>query len=339
LEKPYKILIIRLSSIGDIILTTALIRCVRLKYPEVQIDFMVKKQFLETVVYNPHISNVLVFEKGQSLKEFKNRLKLENYDWLIDIHQNFRSLFLKTGLKIPLKTGYSKQLFHRTLLVYLGKNIYGKAKPVLLRYFEAVEKQGVKYDNAGTEVFFTDQNMEKVKQALNQSGYTSDKNLFVLCPGASFSNKRWLPERFAAVAEYLVKNKNGWIAFIGGKNDRELCAEIQSSLVATSANFAGEFSLLDSAALLSECVAFVGNDSGMLHLAQAFKKSVVGIYGPTVKELGYFPIPEKSVVVEKAIPCRPCTHNGLNKCPKKHFNCMNTISSENVVEALESLLK
>jgi len=339
LEKPYKILIIRLSSIGDIILTTALIRCVRLKYPEAQIDFMVKKQFLETVAHNPHINNVLVFEKGQSLEEFKNRLKLENYDWLIDIHQNFRSLYLKTGLNIPLITGYSKQLFHRTLMVYLGINIYGKAKPVLLRYFEAVEKQGVKYDNAGTEVFFTDQNIEKVKQALNLSGYTSDKNLFVLCPGASFSNKRWLPERFAAVAEHLVKNKNGWIAFIGGKNDREPCADIQNKLVVSSANFAGEFSLLDSAALLSECVAFVGNDSGMLHLAQAFKKPVVGIYGPTVKELGYFPLPEKSVVVEKTIPCRPCTHNGLNKCPKKHFNCMNTISSENVVEALESLLK
>ena len=339
MDKPYKILIIRLSSIGDIILTTALVRCLRHKYPEAQIDFLVKKQFLDTVAHNPNLSNVLVFEKGQSLKDLKQKLKLENYDWAIDIHQNLRSLYLKSGLHIPLKTGYSKQLFQRTLLVFLGINIYGKAKPVLLRYFEAVEKQGVKYDDAGTDVFFPEKNLETVKYALTQSGYTSDKNLFVLCPGASFSNKRWLPEGFAAVAEYLINNKNGWVAFIGGKGDRQLCDEIQNKITTSTSNFAGQFSLLDSAALLSLSAAFVGNDSGMLHLAQAFKKPVIGIYGPTVRELGYFPMPENSFVVEKPIACRPCTHKGLDKCPKKHFDCMNLISSESVIEALENLLK
>ena len=124
MDKPYKILIIRLSSIGDIILTTALVRCLRQTYPEAQIDFLVKKQFLDTVEHNPNLSNVLVFEKGQSLKDLKQKLKLENYDWVIDIHQNFRSLYLKSGLHIHLKTGYRKQLFQRTLLVFLGINIY-----------------------------------------------------------------------------------------------------------------------------------------------------------------------------------------------------------------------
>ena len=142
-----------MSSIGDIILTTALIRCVRSKFPEAQIDFLVKKQFYEVVQYNPCLSNILIFEKGKKLKELRQQIKQEKYDWIIDIHQNIRSLYLKTGLNIPLKTGFSKKLFQRSLLVNLGINLYREAKPVVLRYFESVEKQGVTYDNAGTEVF------------------------------------------------------------------------------------------------------------------------------------------------------------------------------------------
>ena len=327
-----------MSSIGDIILTTALIRCVRSKFPEAQIDFLVKKQFYEVVQYNPCLSNILIFEKGKKLKELRQQIKQEKYDWIIDIHQNIRSLYLKTGLNIPLKTGFSKKLFQRSLLVNLGINLYREAKPVVLRYFESVEKQGVTYDNAGTEVFVPTEMVEAMKQKLLQSGYTSDKNLFVISPGASFTNKRWLPEGFSNVAGNLIAEKNGWIAFIGGKNDVMLCSEIQKMIDAETANFAGEFSLLDSAALLSLCTAFIGNDSGMLHLAQAFKKPVVGIYGPTVKELGYFPMEVNSVVVEKPVSCRPCTHMGLDHCPKKHFHCMNTIDSADVIEAVNSLL-
>ena len=338
LENPHKILIIRLSSIGDIILATALIRCVKRKYPAAEIDFLVKKQFLDIVKYNPNISNVIVFEKGEDLLELKDKIRRTGYDWIIDIHQNLRSFYLKIGLMLPKKTGYSKRLFRRSLLVNFGLNIYGDMKPVLLRYFEAVEKQGVTYDGGGTEVFVPAVKVARMELLLRESGYTNEKRLFVICPGASFTNKRWKAEGFAKVADHLTQNHKGWVAFIGGANDKELCMEVQNLTKSKTHNFAGQFSLIESAAILSLCHGFVGNDSGMLHLAQAFGKPVVGIYGPTVKELGYFPIDKKSVVIEKDIACRPCTHNGLDHCPKKHFRCMETISSEDVIEGLDSLM-
>jgi len=338
LENPHKILIIRLSSIGDIILTTALIRSVRTKYPEAQIDFLVKKQFLDIVVHNPNLSNILVFEKGEKLSALKSRIKHQGYDWIIDIHQNLRSLYIKLGISVPLITGYSKRLFRRTLWVKFGINIYKDTKPVLLRYFEATEKQGISYDNQGTEVFISEEKVQWMKQVLTLAGYTADKKLFVLAPGASFSNKRWSKEGFAKVAEHLTKSHNAWVAMIGGGGDIELCETIMKLAQSEIHSFAGKFSLVESAALLSLCSGFVGNDSGMLHLAQAFKKPVVGIYGPTVIELGYFPIEENSIVIEKPIPCRPCTHNGLNHCPKKHFLCMQSICSEDVISGIDTLM-
>lgn len=315
-----------------------MVRCVRRKYPTARIDFLVKKQFSELVAHNPYLSNVLVYEKGEKLKILKRKIKDEKYDWVIDIHQNLRSHYLKLGLNAPLVTGYCKQLVHRSLLVYLGINRYREVKPVLLRYFEAVEKQGVAYDGSGTEVFIPEDNVETMRRTLTQSGYTADKKLYVIGPGASFTNKRWSPEGYAKVADHLINNHNGFVAFIGGGSDARLCTRIQDLASAKTANFAGAFSIVESAALLSLCAAFIGNDSGMLHLAQAFGKPVVGIFGPTVKELGYFPMADRSIVVEKPIQCRPCTHNGLNHCPKRHFLCMTAIGSDDVIEAVNNLL-
>jgi heptosyltransferase-2 len=328
-----------LSSIGDIILATALIRCVRLRFPDARIDFIVKEQFFGLVKNNPHLNTIHIFSKGESLKELRSSIISNKYDWLIDIHQNFRSLYLKTFNGIPLMTGYSKQLFYRSLLVDLGINLYRENKPVILRYFEAVEKQGVTYDGKGTEVFISSEDVEFVRGKLRQKGFTEEMNLYVLCPGASFSNKRWMPEGFAAVTRHLIDYWNGFIALAGGAGDMVICKAIAEKTGGRCVNVAGEFTLLQSAALMSECRAFIGNDSGMLHLAQAFRKPVVGIYGPTVKELGYFPLPHKSLVVEKALPCRPCTHNGLNHCPKKHFRCMNEIDAKDVITAFESLVE
>lgn len=334
----YKVLIIRLSSIGDIILTTALIRCLKNNFPDYKIDFLVKEQFSEIVIHNPYLNNIIVFRKGDKLLKLKQQLKNEKYEWIIDIHQNFRSLFLKSGSGVPLKTGYSKSVFKRSLLVYAGLNLYHDSKPVMLRYFESVEKQGVLYDGKGTEVFFPSIHIESIRTKLLQTGYTFGKKLFVVSPGASFSNKRWLPQNFAEVLNYLIQYQNGFVVLIGNKADLGICNEIQDLSLAGTVNFAGELSLLDSASLLSVCDVFIGNDSGMLHMAQSVKKPVVGIYGPTVEELGYFPQKERSVVVQKTVSCRPCSHNGLNKCPKKHFRCMKTISSIDVIDALNALL-
>jgi len=108
---------------------------------------------------------------------------------------------------------------------------------------------------------------------------------------------------------------------------------ISSSLGEGATSMAGMLSLSETAALLKLASLVIANDSGLLHMAQSQKTPVVGIYGPTTRELGYFPLVQNSTVVETNLSCRPCTHNGLNYCPRKHFRCMNDINSETVINA------
>ncbi len=342
MSKTYqKILIIRQSSIGDIILTTPLVRAVRKRFPKAQIDFLVKKEFATLLQHNPHISNVLAYDKTtgfEGLKALKKQFRATKYDRIIDLHKNLRSTFLKIGLN-ALTTSYSKEYINRFLLLKLRINRYKNIIPVYEQYFDAVRKDDIFYDGKGTEVFLPDAEIQKVRQSLKAENYDFQKPLVVLCPGASSPTKRWTPEGFAEVGNFYAQNYGAWIVFSGGKEDVELCQNIAQNIDYQIINFAGKFNLLGSGALLGQANLVVTNDTGMMHMAQAQKTPVTAIFGCTVKELGFFPLPKKSNVVEYQISCRPCTHNGRETCPKGHFDCMKKIKSQAVIEAGKSFLE
>lgn len=334
-----KILIIRLSSIGDIILTTPLIRAVRQKYPQAQIDFLIKSQFKSLLTHNPHISRLITFDKvSNDIKSIKEVIKNNKYDWIIDIHRNFRSYYLTSGVGAKLVTRHKKYIIKRQLLVWLGINVFSEKKPVLERYFEAVRGLGVKYDEQGTEVFYSENHMALVNDLMVKEGCDENGRIIVICPGASFANKRWLPERLAVVGDELAYKENAQIVLLGGPEDKELCDTVRAKMRINAFNFAGKLSLLGSTAMLSKAIMAISNDTGLMHLAQSQNVPVVAIFGPTTEELGYFPIPNRSVVVQANVGCRPCTHNGLDKCPKGHFKCMDDISTDTVVEVSHELL-
>jgi heptosyltransferase-2 len=168
---------------------------------------------------------------------------------------------------------------------------------------------------------------------LSAAGYAFNRTLVIICPGATYYNKRWKPEGFIETARHLIHAKSAFVVVHGGKEDSGLCSDIASKIGSGAVNIAGLLSLGESAALLRLGSLVIANDSGLMHLAQSQKIPVVGIYGPTTRELGYFPIEKASTVIETRLPCRPCTHNGLDKCPRKHFRCMNDIPAERVIEA------
>ena len=340
MRTPTNILIARLSSIGDIILTSPLVRVVRETFPQARISFLVKKEFASLVLHNPNIDQVIVFDKAGgrgALKLLRKRVTIEKFDWFIDLHNNLRTNYLKLFLRFPEVSTYSKQSLRRWLLVKFGKNAFREARPVYLRYFDAVSHRNLRYDKQGTEVFFPSIETINLEKKLASDGIDPTRPVYVICPGASFSNKQWIPERFGAVADILVEDKQAQIVFLGGLNDYALCAEIAASMKYKALNYAGECSLLGSAALLGKASVVLTNDSGMMHLAQSQNTPVVAIFGPTTKELGFFPITVKSWVVEKDVPCRPCTTKGLNYCPKKHFNCMKLIETTDILKALKDL--
>jgi lipopolysaccharide heptosyltransferase II len=335
-------LIIRLSSIGDIILTSALVRSVKKLYPEARITYLIKKEFIDLVKYNPNIDQVLTVDKSlgtKGLKELKRIVRNEKFDWIIDLHKNLRSSYLKRCSGAVYKTTYPKFIFKRTLLVKFGINLYKTIRPVYLRYFEAVKKAGVIYDNLGTDVFYPAEEENFVIEKLLLEGYDQKSPIVVLCPAAKHFTKQWLPERFTDVAKKLITSGKYTVCLAGGKEDMQLCEDIRKSVGKGIINLAGNLSLLQSAALLKMAKFVVVNDSGLMHLAQSQKTPVLAIFGSTTRELGFFPIDEQRVVVEYPVSCRPCSHIGREKCPKGHFKCMKEIQVEDVMAGIKKLIQ
>lgn len=332
----HKILIIRLSSIGDIILTTPLLRSVKKTYPDASITYITKKQYAGLLADSPYISELIPFDQSEGfrgLRKIKRRLRNQHFDACLDIHKNLRSGFLRFGLGARLITTYPKYIIRRSLLVRFKFNLYRHIKPVYLRYFEAARKLGVHYDGNGSEIHFGQAATEKATGILSGLGYKFDRPLIVICPGATYFNKKWLPGGFVSTARQLMDERSAFVIIHGGRDDKDQCESIAKEIGAGAFSLAGTLSLPETAALLRLSTLVIANDSGLLHLAQSQKRPVVGIYGPTTRELGFFPMEQNSTVVETLLPCRPCTPKGLNYCPKGHFRCMNDITPEMVIEA------
>ncbi len=335
--KFQKILIIRLSSIGDIVLSTPLLRAVRNKFPEASIHFAVKKEFVQLLRYNPHVDELIVVDSA-NMSTSLQQIRKENYDWVIDIHQSSRSYQLRSAAKNALITSYPKNRLKRSLLIRLKWNLYKTIEPVYQRYFKAVEKFNITDDGKGTEVFVSDAEEKKINDILLPT-HVNNRPLVAICPGAKFANKRWTKEGFIEISQKLQQTHGACIAILGGPGEEGLCEEIKASIGADAINLAGKLSLLESAVVLKRSKLVLVNDSGMLHLAQSQKTPVVAIFGPTVKEFGFFPLENKSTVIETTISCRPCTKMGLDKCPKGHHKCMVDISANQVYQATEEYLK
>lgn len=341
MDSNYKFLIIRFSSIGDVILTTPLIRCLRAKFPKAQIDFLIKKEFAVVLSNNPHLSNIITFDKKAGkgeLSRIRQLVKQNNYTHILDVQKNIRSSLITAGSS-SIVTGFSKKLLERDILIRFGKNIYTEIKPVYLRYFESVANLGVKYDGKGTEVFPAATESGNVTEILKQNNIPSGMSILVIAPGAQWENKRWPVEGYATASDTFCTRTGAYPILIGGLGDVDICNQVQSLMKTSSLNLAGKLSLMGSASMLGMANMVFTNDTGMLHMAQAMKTAVVAVYGPTTRELGFFPLPENSSVAEIDISCRPCTQKGLHSCPKKHFRCMKDLKPELVSDLAAELFK
>ena len=334
-----KILVFRLSSIGDIVLTTALLRCLRNTFPDAQIDFVVKKQFADILRCVPFVSNVIELDSKKGFSELlaiRNQLKNEQYDVALDIHKNWRSLFVCNTIGAKQVFRFNKHVFRRWVLTTFHKDIYKEVRPVYLRFIDAAKQLGVVPDGKYTELVVPEQLGKSMKDIFVQANISFEKRIIALCPGASFSNKQWQVEKFQQLAKRVVLDFDAQVILLGGKKESEMCESIASESGAVS--FAGKFDLSQSIAALSMVSLTVANDTGMLHVSEALGVPVVGIYGPTARQFGYFPIlPQSKVAQVDNLPCRPCTKMGMNHCPKKHFSCMNDISVEMVLALIHGI--
>ena len=308
------ILIIRFSAIGDIVLTSAIVRCVRAKYPNAKIHFLVKKKFRGAIESNKYINKCISFVDHPL--EIIEDLKIENYDFVVDLQRNAKSLFVRRKLKCNSAT-FPKLNIQKFLLTKLKINKLPKIH-VVDRYFLAVKKLDVYNDNQGLDFFITDENKLFDKDQLSQL----HGNFIALVLGATYFTKRIPHEKL----EEIIEGIKSTVILLGGKDENEL-GERLSKKYSNVINIAGKTSLQQSAHYLKNASSVITSDTGLMHIAAAFQKRIITIWGNTVPDFGmYAYMPNKlenNIMLEvNNLNCRPCSKLGHTKCPKKHFKCM-----------------
>lgn len=325
-EKLNKILIVRFSSFGDVLLTTPLIRTLKEKYKNAKIDFLVRKQYYDLLSQNAAVNQILVYENDKKkIAALRDSLFSKKYDIVIDLQNNLRSRLLLRGMRFVIFR-FNKHSIKKFLLVKFKINLLKNLPPIPERYIQTVP--GLTSDKEGLE-FYSDK--------IQSNSILHKNNLIGFCPGSRHFTKMWGNEKFIALGNILTKNGYSVVLF-GGKDDKEICIKI-SSQISGSLNLCNDNNAFQTAADMKMCKAIVCNDSGLMHLASAVRTPVVVILGSTVREFGFTPYKNKNIIIENnSLSCRPCSHIGKDYCPQKHFNCMNDLTPEFVFENITKIL-
>jgi lipopolysaccharide heptosyltransferase II len=345
---PHKTVVFRLSSIGDIVLSSLLLRVLRKAAgKEARIDFVVRKEYAELVRYNHHLSVIHEYdpETGfEGLQKLARELYDEHYDLAVDIHDSIRTKVLRASCRAKDSVVVDKRKMERWLLVNLKRNAYDDALSVAERYLETVKKYGIENDHQGLEIFIPDSTLFEVSGKIASLRLHQFEKVVGICPGSKHFTKRWQKEKFAEVAVRSAQDLKAKILLFGGESEQSDCEFVANEVMRRVSeknvtSFAGEFSLLETAAAMEFCDVIVTNDNGLMHLAAAKQKKIVAVFGSTTREFGFAPYGTESVIVENnTLDCRPCTHIGRKSCPKEHFKCMGEIGVEEVYDVVRSFL-
>ena len=310
MQKPLKILVVRFSSIGDIVLTTPVIRMLK-KQLNAQVHYLTKSAYITLLKTNPYIDSVYQIE--QSINEVIADLKKENYDYIIDLHNNFRTQILKFRLGVPSRS-FNKLNMEKFMLTAFKMDSLPEIH-IVDRYLDTVTHLGIKNDNEGLDFFLSD--ADKVELSLFPKDYIA----FVI--GGQHATKILPNNKIVSIIKKLEKP----VLLIGGPED-SIRGEQIISQTENTINACGKYSLLQSAFLIQQAQLVITHDTGMMHIAAALKKKIYSVWGNTIPAFGMYPYKadENSKIIEvKGLSCRPCSKIGYDKCPKGHFKCMQEI--------------
>ena len=324
-----KILVVRFSSIGDIVLTTPVLRALKLQLDNPEIHFVTKQQFASIPNNNPQIDRVISMNK--SIDELIGTLKDEKYDCIVDLHNNIRTLALKKKLKRPTYT-FEKLNWKKWLLVKFKRNELPDMH-IVDRYFDAVEGLGVKNDGKPCEFYIGNENEIDVE---NQFGLMP-KSYISIAIGAQFATKRMPFE----ILNKIIDQISLPIVLVGGVTDVELANAIEKAHGGKVHNACGKFNLEQSASVVKQSKKLLTNDTGMMHIASCFQVQIVSVWGNTVPAFGmypYYPQQKELYTIHEVenLNCRPCSKIGYQKCPKGHFKCMFDQNTENIAKNINS---
>ncbi len=323
-----KFLIIRFSSIGDIVLTSPIIRCIKKSDPSNQVHFLTKYAYEDIIKYNPYLDKYFLL--GHSLKPVIIELQEERYDYIIDLHHNIRSWLVKRKLN-GVKYAFNKLNWQKWVITKLKVNKLPK-KHIVERYFDTVKILGIYNDLLGLDFFIPEEQQLPIDEFPEdfRSGYVA------IVIGAKHYTKKLPVEKLIELCQQITKP----IILLGGQEDQIIGQEVNYSCDDNIYNVCGKYSFIQSASIIKNASKVITHDTGLMHVAAAFKKPIISIWGNTIPEFGmtpYLPIEGNLICEVSGLACRPCSKIGHHRCPEGHFKCMKLQNTRAIAAAVNVL--
>ncbi|MEN9684898.1 MAG: hypothetical protein RLZZ28_684 [Bacteroidota bacterium] len=327
-----KFLLIRFSSIGDIVLTTPVIRCLKLQVPDAEVHFLTKKAYANLIEPNPYIDKLILLDSSWEL--MMHQLAFEDYDYVIDLHHNLRTLRIKRALKQARSFSFPKLNIQKWLFTVLKINRLPHLH-IVDRYLSTLKYFNVTNDGKGLDFFIRQK--DKIHDSdlplSHRFGYVG------VVIGAALGTKKLPVHKLQEICGSIRFP----IVLLGGPEDKKSGDEIASVDEIKIYNACGKFSLGESADLVQYAKMVLTHDTGLMHIAAAFQKPIISIWGNTVPEFGMGPYYGNTGIADyrfqvPGLGCRPCSKIGYEQCPKGHFNCMEMQDSSAIVAEIAATL-
>lgn len=336
-KKIDRILVVRLSSMGDIVVLTPIFRSLKEKFPSARVDYLVKKEFVPLVKGNSFIDNVVEFDFRSGLKGWRalcRELSQRGYDVLIDMHNVLRTWLLSLYMFKAIQLRYLKPRLHRFCLFYCYLNLFPEDFSLLKEYYKVLYPLGIEDCKYVPEIELSSEAREKASEVLQKIGLKGDFG--VILGVANWANKRYPLEKYKVVAKKVLEKYGFAVLWLGGIRDTYLKDNIQQEGAESFLYLSDSLEL--SLGILSMARVVVGNDTGLTYAAEALGVPTVLVLGPTSKETGAGLYRSDNAVVEKRLWCRPCSQRGNRKCYRRRQYCFDLIEPEEVIAAVDKVL-
>ena len=330
------ILLIRLSSLGDIVLASPAIRAVRRHYPKARITMLVAKQYADLLTENSHLDEVITFDRTAKNRDTGEMVRIvrllrrRNFDLAIDFQRKFR-----TSLLTYLSSSKCRVGNHRPNGLMCTVRVPDRVnKHAIDRYFDLLYPLGIEPTDRTLELFLSDSDRERARDILAKEGVHPNRLKVGLFPGAGWKLREWMPNRFAAIGDRIIKDFDAQVLIFGGPNEGELVNHIAHLMTAQATTFAANIPIRHFAALVEACNLFITNDTGPMHIAAAMRTPTVALFGPG-NHIRFQPLEPIHSTLRHHVPCNPCKQF-TDKC--KDNICMKLITVDEVWETVQEKL-
>jgi heptosyltransferase-2 len=340
-SEPPRILLIRLSSLGDVVLTLPLPFAIKHYHPGAVVDLLVRDD-LAPIAESAPFDHIIPFKRHKhggmgGLGKFASRLS-RNYTHVIDLHSVIRTHILSRAIHAPHKSRYHKQSIKRYTLLWLRLDTYGSPVHVVERYRLALCRTGLQVKRVEHHIELPFAQMGRVDEIRQGWDVGWGTPVIGIMAGAARQNRQWFRERFARVADDLVAHYGARIILLGGEKDGSINHHIRQMMVAHAVDLAGKTALGDLPSTIAALDLLITNETGIMHLGYILGIPMISIFGPAASQFGFAPIRPQSIIFESEIPCRPCSIHGEGPCFHRDLECLNRTTAEMVTRAAQILL-